>query len=81
MILSYHASLSSRDAFSDRQLTLNIERVEIICVPTCLYPKKRNPPSFVNISPTVVINASIEKSSQVLQHGNPKTLIFFSKKF
>ena len=34
--------------------------------------------SFVNISPTFVIDTSMERSSQVLQHGYPK--IFFSKK-
>ena len=26
--------------------------------------------------PTVVIDASMERSSRVLQHGNPKNLIF-----
>ena len=38
----------------------------------CQYPKKRNHPSFVNISPTLVIDTSIERSSRVLQHGNTK---------
>ena len=28
--------------------------------------------SFVNISPTLVIDTSMERSSRVLQHGNPK---------
>ena len=31
----------------------------------CPYPKKRNYPSFINIGPTVVIDASMERSSQV----------------
>ena len=37
--------------------------------------------SFVNISPTIVIDTSMERSSRVLQHGNPKIWFFFSKKF
>ena len=46
----------------------------------CSYPEKRNEPGLVNISPTSVIDTSIERSSQVLQQGNPK-ICFFSKKF
>ena len=34
--------------------------------------------SFVNISPTLVINTSMERSSLVLHHGNPK-MWFFQK--
>ena len=93
------ASPSSREAYRDRRLTTNFELwVEIFCVPTCFhiyedsktlsvcpYPEKRNHPSFVNISPTLVIDTSMEMSSQVLQHGNPKIwfffFFFFSKKF
>ena len=41
--------------------------------------KSWNHHSFVNISPTLVIDTSMERSSRVLQHGNPR--IFFSKKF
>ena len=37
-----------------------------------------NHPSFVNISPTLVIDTSMERSSRVLQHGNP--IFFFKKK-
>ena len=37
--------------------------------------------SFVNISPTLVIDTSMERSSRVLQLGNPKIWYFFSKKF
>ena len=47
----------------------------------CPYPEKRNHPSFVNISPTLVIDASMERSSRVLHHGNPKIWFFFPKKF
>ena len=45
-----------------------------------LLTKSWNHLSFVNISPTLVIDTSMERSSRVLQHGNPK-IWFFSKKF
>ena len=45
----------------------------------CPHPEKRNPLSFVNISPTLVIDTSMERSSWVLHHGNPKIWIFFLK--
>ena len=45
-----------------------------------LLTKSWNHLSFVNISPTLVIDTSMERSSRVLQHGNPKIWIF-SKKF
>ena len=78
---------------NDWQLTANFELwVEIFCEPTyfhvripkpclsvCPYPKKRNHPSFVNISPTLVIDTSMERFSRVLQYGNPK-ILFFSQK-
>ena len=32
-----------------------------------------------NISPTLVIDTSMEKSSRVLHHGNPKKYIFLRK--
>ena len=38
----------------------------------CPHPEKRNPLNFVNISPTLVIDASMGRSSRVLHHGNPK---------
>ena len=46
----------------------------------CPHPEKRNPLSFVNISPTLVIDTSMERSSRVLHHGNPKIWFFFFKK-
>ena len=46
----------------------------------CPYPEKRNHHSFVNISPTLVIDTSMERSSRVLHHGNHKIWFFFSKK-
>ena len=45
----------------------------------CPYPEKRNHPSFVNVSPTLVIDTSMERSSRVLRHGFPKIWIFFHK--
>ena len=43
----------------------------------CPYPEKKNHPGFVNISPTLVIDASMERSSRVLQHGKQKIDFFF----
>ena len=43
--------------------------------------KSWNHLSFVNISPTLLICTSMERSSRVIQHGNPKIWFFFSKKF
>ena len=87
-----YASLSSGEAYRDRQLTTNFELwFEIFCVPTCFHvripklflsvrtPRKKKSPC-VNISLTLVIDKSLERSSQVLQHGNPKILIYFQKK-
>ena len=45
----------------------------------CPYPEKRNPLSFVNISPTLVIDTSMKRSSRVLHHGNRKIWFFFQK--
>ena len=53
-----------------------------LSVSICPYPEKRNHHSFVNISLTFVIDQSMETSSRVLQHGNPKIWFFFlSSKF
>ena len=90
---TYYASPTSGEAYRDRRLTTNFELwVEIFCVPTCFHvripkpclsvcphPEKRNPLSFVNISPTLVIDASMERSSRVLHNGDPKIWIFFQK--
>ena len=43
--------------------------------------KSWNHLSFVNISPILVIDTSMERSSRVVQHRNPKIWFFFSKKF
>ena len=44
----------------------------------CSHPEKRYHHSFVNISPTLVIDTSMERSSLLLHHGNPKIGFFFS---
>ena len=46
-----------------------------------LLTKSWNHLSFVNISPTLVIDTSTERSLRVLHHGNPKIWFFSSKKF
>ena len=43
----------------------------------CPYPEKRNHLSFVNVSPTVAIDTSMERSSRVLHHENSKNDFFF----
>ena len=50
-----------------------------VCPSVCPYPEKRNHHSFVNISPTLVIDTSMERSSRLLRHGNPKIGFFFQK--
>ena len=48
-----------------------------VCLSICPYPEKRNHHSFVNISPTLVTDTLMERSSRVLHHGNPKIWLFF----
>ena len=50
-----------------------------VCLSICPYHEKRNHLSFVNISPTLVIDTSMERSSRVLHHGNQKIWIFFNE--
>ena len=45
----------------------------------CLYLEWRSHLSFVNISPALVIDTSMESSSRVLQHGNSKIWKFSQK--
>ena len=45
----------------------------------CCLMKSWNHLSFVNISPTLVIDTSMERFSRVLHHGNPKIWFFFQK--
>ena len=44
-----------------------------------LVTKSWNHLSFVNINPTLVIEASMERFSSILHHGNQKIWIFFKK--
>ena len=46
-----------------------------------LLTKSWNHRSFFNISPTLVIDTSMERSSRVLQHGNQKIWFFFQENF
>ena len=87
-----YASPTSGEAYRDLQPTTNFEFwVDFfLCadmfpyeysktVSVCPYPEKRNHHSFVNISPILVIDTSMEWSSRVLQHGNPKMWKNFKK--
>ena len=51
-----------------------------VCPSFFPYPEKRNRPGFVDISPTLVIDTSMERSAWVLQHGNQKIGFFFFQK-
>ena len=50
-----------------------------VCPSVCPHPEERYHHSFVNISPTLIIDTSMERSSRVLHHGNPKIWNFFQK--
>ena len=53
-----------------------------VCPSVSPYPEKRRHHSFVNISPTLVIDTSMEKSSWVLYYTmEVQQFEFFSKKF
>ena len=49
----------------------------ILSVPRVSICREKNRPGFVNISPTLVIDTSTERSSRVLQHGNQTIWFFF----
>ena len=51
---------------------LEIDEIEFCPYPEFPYAEKGNRPGFVNISPTLVIDTSMERYSRVLQHGNQK---------
>ena len=52
----------------------------ILSVPRVSICREKNRPGFVNISPTLVIDTSTERSSRVLQHENQKIWFFFFQK-
>ena len=59
-----------------------IDEIEFCPYPEFPYAENKNQPSFVNISPTLVIDTSTDRSSRVLQQGNQKFwFFFFSKNF
>ena len=60
------------DFFFQRSSKLNF-----VCPSECPYPEKKNHLSFVNISPTLVIDTSMERSSRVLQHKKKIEICFF----
>ena len=70
VLLDYYIGNNYRHLYKDSKI-----------VPVCPYPEKRNHLSFVNISPTLVIDTSMERSSRVLQHGNPKNDFLFKEMF
>ena len=90
-----YASPSSREAYRNRQLTTKILILKwnFLCadmfpyedsknVSICLYPEKKKNPGFVNISPALVIDTSMERSSQVTTTPwKPKNLNIFFLKF
>ena len=54
-----------------------IDEIEEFCpYPEFPYAEKRNRPGFVNISPTLVIDTSTERSSRVIQHENQEIWFF-----
>ena len=53
--------------------------IEFCPYPDFPYAEKRNRSGVVDISPTLVIDASTERFSGVLQHGNQKFDFFFTK--
>ena len=56
-----------------------IDEIEFCPFPESPNHKKRNHLGFIDISPILIIDTSMERSSQVLQHGDPKLYIFFQK--
>ena len=51
-----------------------------VCPSVCPYHEKRNHPSFVNVSPTLVIDTSMERPSRVLATPwKPKNVNFLKK--
>ena len=52
--------------------SLKLTKLNFVRTPS-FHAEKRNRPGFVNISSTLVIDTSMERSSRVvLQHGNQK---------
>ena len=59
-----------------------IDKIKFYQYHKCPYPEKRNRSGFVDISPTLVFDTSMEMSSRrVLQHGSPKRLCLFQSTY
>ena len=71
---------TSTTAWKPKKLNFFSKKFEVDVKKFCPYSEKRNHHDFVNISP-LVIDAWMEMSSRVLQHGKPKFGFFFPKKF
>ena len=70
---------TSTAAWKSKNLIFLSSKFNFVRTPSVrTYPEKRNYPGFVNISPTLVIDTSMARSSRVLQYGNPK-IWFFQK--
>ena len=54
-------------------------RIPNLCLSVCPYPEKRNLNSFVNISPTVLIDTSVERTLPSTTAWKPENLNFFQK--
>ena len=63
-----------------KYLKLEIDEIEFCPYPEFPYAEKRNRSGFVNISPTLVTDTSIERSSSTTT-WEQKIWFFFSKKF
>ena len=80
-MLPYISFLSSAGVWHN-----HIFYISLLCVPTCFHMRIPKPclsvrtprKEIADISPTLVIDTSMERSSRVLQHGNQK--IWFYKK-
>ena len=66
---------TSTTELKPKKLIFFSKKFEMDEIEFCPYPKKWNRLGFVDISPTLVIDTSMERSSRVLQHGNTKILI------
>ena len=51
----YNKEIEKFDFFSKK---FEIDEIEFCPYPECPYPEERNPPGFVDISPTLVIDTS-----------------------
>ena len=52
--------------------SLKLTKLNSVCTPEFPYAEKKKRPAFINISSTLVIDMSTERSSQVLQHRKKK---------